>query len=222
MNADLLITSIGAAAAGAGSINLIMRANRVLIAARQLESDKMKRSAKRIFAETAAFASLFAVTVILTADLQQAFYRLILFTLLYGISVVDGFYRIIPNEYVILLALTGAGMLFAGQSPVSIQEAFAGGLAGGLLFVYPFLKDRSCGGGDVKLCAAAGLSIGLGALLAALAAMGLVLFVYAVYILVKNRELILSKFLPMGPILSACIFLQIVLMDLIPWYGRFL
>jgi prepilin signal peptidase PulO-like enzyme (type II secretory pathway) len=91
-----------------------------------------------------------------------------------------------------------------------------------LLFIYPFFKGRSCGGGDVKFCAAAGLAVGLTALLAALVTMGFILLFYTTYKLVKDKELVLSKFLPLGPVLAACITIQVVLLDLFPGYGRLL
>jgi len=222
MNMELLGAGMAAGCSGALSINCIYAANRSLIMARLLEPAKLKRSGNRILVESLFFAALFIVSLFLTADLYEAIYRMVLFTLLYGIAVADALYRIIPNEYVVLIALTAAAMLLTGYSPVSVTEALLGGAAGGLLFIYPFLKDRSCGGGDVKLCAAAGLAIGLTALMAALISMGLILLFYTIYKLLKDKEFILNKFLPMGPVLTACISMQIILLDLFPGYGRFL
>jgi Flp pilus assembly protein protease CpaA len=222
MSMELLYTGMTAGCSGAISINCIYAANRTLIAARLLEPDKLKRSRSRILVESLSFAGLFILILFGTPDLYEAFYRMVLFTILYGVAVSDALYRIIPNEYVFLIALTGAAMLVTGHSPVSSVEALLGGAGGGLIFIYPFLKGRSCGGGDVKLCAAAGLAIGLSALLAALITMGLILFIYTIYKLVKDKELILSKFLPLGPVLTACITIQVILLDLFPGYGRLL
>lgn len=222
MNMELLSAGMTAGCSGALSINCVYAVNRSLIVARSLDPEKLKRPLSRILVESSFFAVLFVLSFFLTMDVYEVIYRMILFTLLYGIAVADALYRIIPNEYVLLIALTAAAMLLTGHSPVSSPEALLGGTAGGLLFIYPFLKDRSCGGGDVKLCAAAGLAIGLTALLAALISMGLVLLFYTFFKLLKDKEFILTKFLPMGPVLTACIIIQIMLIDLFPWYGRFL
>ncbi|MGI6732890.1 MAG: prepilin peptidase [Anaerovoracaceae bacterium] len=222
MNMDLLYTGITGGCSGAISINCIYAVNRTLIAARLLEPDKLTRSRNRILVESLCFALLFIFILFLTPDFHQAFYRMVLFTIFYGVAVSDALYRIIPNEFVTLIALTGAAMLLTGHSPVSATEALLGGAAGGQLFIYPFFKGRSCGGGDVKLCAAAGLAVGLTALLAALVAMGFILLLYTIFKLVKDKELILSKFLPLGPVLAACLTMQVILLDLFPGYGRLL
>lgn len=222
MSMELLYTGITAGCSGAIGVNCIYAANRTLIAARLREPDKLKRSRKRILIESLSFAVLFILILFGTPDLYGALYRMVLLTILYGVAVSDTLYRIIPNEYVILIALTGIVMLVTGHSPVSAAEALLGGTAGGLLFIYPFFKGRSCGGGDVKFCAAAGLAVGLTALLAALVTMGFILLFYTTYKLVKDKELVLSKFLPLGPVLAACITIQVVLLDLFPGYGRLL
>lgn len=200
--------------------NSIPVVNKLLMYARGQNISKLSRSKTRIAVETIIFVMVFIMLDIMTNDPLASFYRMIIFTVLFGIGVSDALYKIIPNEYIIVIAILAVTMLICDRSQISIVNALAGGIAGAIVFIYPYLKTQTCGGGDVKLCASAGLAIGLGGIFAALISMGVILLIYTSYKLIKEKKLVLSNFIPLGPILSASIFLQIVLLDIIPNYAR--
>lgn len=221
-NMDLLLWN-GATAGmlGAVFVNIIAASNKILMFVRGEDTTCLYRTKLRILAETILFITVFIVIEMVSEDPLEALFIMTMFSVLFGIGVCDSYYKIIPNEYIIVIAATAALMLISGSSPVSIVNALAGGIAGGLIFIYPYIKTRTCGGGDVKLCAAAGLTVGLGGMLAAIASMGIILFLYTLYKLIRSKTVVLSNMVPLGPVLSTCIFIQIILLDIIPGYASF-
>ena len=224
MEAISLSISNGFAAGllGAVSANGVSLVNKALMYVREQDIDKLDRSKLRIIVETAGFAIVFAMIEFMVENPVKAVFIMTIFTVLYGVGVCDSIYKIIPNEYVIVITLIAAIMLNSGYSSISAANAIAGGAAGILIFIYPYMKSAAFGGGDVKLCAAAGLIVGLGGLLAAIVSMGIILIIYTFYMLVKTKNVVLTKMIPIGPILTVCIFIQIILLDIMPDYGRFI
>lgn len=207
---------------GAVSANGVSLVNKALMHVREQDINRLDRSKLRIIVETVVFAIIFAMIESMAEDPVKSLFIMTIFTVLYGIGVCDSVYKIIPNEYVIVIALIAAIMLNSGYSSISVANAVAGGAAGILIFIYPYMKSAAFGGGDVKLCAAAGLTIGLGGLLAAIVSMGLMLIIYTFYMLIKTKNIVLTKMIPIGPVLTVCIFIQLILIDIMPDYGRFI
>jgi Flp pilus assembly protein protease CpaA len=205
---------------GAVSASGIAFVNKKLIKARNMDDNRLKRARSRAGIETLLFIVTFMFIGIWTQHPLDAFYRMSIFTVLFGIGITDFYYRIIPNEYITVMALLAFIMIFSGQSQISTLNALVGSIIGGLIFLYPCIRNQTVGGGDIKLCIAAGLTVGLGGLLASLVFMGLLLLIYTAYKQMKGQS-VLTNMVPLGPILAPLIFVQILLMDIIPNYARF-
>ena len=206
---------------GAVSVNGIAFVNKKLIKSRNMDGNRLKRARKRAGIETLLFIVIFMFLGVSAQHPLDAFYRMSIFTVLFGIGITDIYYRIIPNEYVTIMAFLALIMLLSGQSQISPLNALAGSVVGGLIFLYPCIKNQNVGGGDVKLCIAAGLNVGLGGLLASLVFMGLFLLIYTAYKQIIKGKSVLTNMVPLGPILAPLIFVQILLIDIIPNYARF-
>lgn len=126
--------------------------------------------------------------------LQAALFAALLLTA----SVLDIRYRLIPNT---LCALTAAAGLLQ-FSPARLL----GVLAALPLLIAAMAKPGSMGGGDIKLTAAAGLVLGLGAGLFGMAlGLALALFYHGGYCLwarLRRKALPIQAALPLAPFLS--------------------
>ncbi|MDD2215657.1 MAG: prepilin peptidase [Eubacteriales bacterium] len=219
---QLMFFSVGISGVmGAVSANGIAFVNKKLIKARNMDDNRLMHARKRAGIETLLFIVIFMFLGIWTQHPLDAFYRMSIFTVLFGIGITDFYYRIIPNEYITAMAFLALIMLLSKQSQISPLNALAGSVVGGLIFLYPCIKNQTVGGGDVKLCIAAGLNVGLGGLLASLVFMGLLLLIYTAYKQLIKGQSILTNMVPLGPVLATSIFAQILLMDIIPNYARF-
>lgn len=120
------------------------------------------------------------------------------------IGLADLKYGIIPDQFVIMLAVCGLGFLPLQES---IWQPLGGLLLGGGVMLVCALLGRFVfhrevmGFGDVKLCAALGLGLGLRGMLFALAAASLASG-FAAAILLARRKITRDSMLPLGPFLA--------------------
>ena len=120
------------------------------------------------------------------------------------IGLADLKYGIIPDQFVIMLAVCGLGFLPLQES---IWQPLGGlALGGGVMLVCALLgrfafHREVMGFGDVKLCAALGLGLGLRGMLFALAAASLASG-FAAAILLARRKITRDSMLPLGPFLA--------------------
>lgn len=100
------------------------------------------------------------------------------------ISIGDWYYKVIPDQLLILLALCSIGFLSYHASWKSIAlGGLCGGIIMGLLALVGYLlyKKATIGGGDVKLFFALGLCLGLGGVLFVMASSILLSGTHALY-----------------------------------------
>lgn len=124
-------------------------------------------------------------------------------------ALADGKYRIIPDQFVLLLLLPGAAGVFSGTT--GWLPALLGALSGALLWVLLglagalFYRRETVGAGDVKLFAAVGLLVGFPEVCLVFLMTILLAGVHFSFLLLRKR-IGGGAFLPMGPyICTACL-----------------
>ena len=126
---------------------------------------------------------------------------LLLTSVLAAIAVTDWKKMIIPNTFVLFVAAIGIFTLLIKQGP-SVGSRIVGCLAASIpMIVMNGLINQCFGWGDIKLCASAGLLLGVGGMLLALFLAVVTGGSYAVYLLVKSRENRKCR-IPFGPFLA--------------------
>jgi len=136
---------------------------------------------------------------------QLALAGLIACWLLLMIALADLKYMIIPDQFVIMLAISAIAFLpFRGSI---IQPLLGLAIGGGAMLVLAGIgalaKKEMIGFGDVKLCAALGLVLGIRGIICALTAAVLAAGIYAAAGLVSGK-LKAGDHMPMGPFICGC------------------
>lgn len=128
----------------------------------------------------------------------------ILITIALLISLTDISVRKIPNFYVSLIGTVGIASIFTGLFNISVGMHIGGFIAGGLIFIVPFLLNQGIGAGDVKFLAVAGLVLGFENILIAIMVMGIsiVVFITGMVIVRKNFRDTMKLHIPLGPFIS--------------------
>lgn len=128
------------------------------------------------------------------------------------IAVADGLFLIIPDQFVLLLALTGIGFLPLGSGLISMIAGLGAG-GGAMLLIWAVSRAiagrDAMGFGDVKLCAAAGLALGCRGALFMLVAGTFACGIFAAVRLAGKRAK-RRDHVPMGPFLCGAAALYIV------------
>lgn len=130
------------------------------------------------------------------------------------IGTADAKYMIIPDQFVLLLALTAVGFIPFSSGPLEMVMGLAAG-GGVMLLIWAvsrliYGKD-AMGFGDVKLCAAAGLAIGWKGSLFMIAAGSFACGIYAAARLVARKSKA-KDHVPLGPFLcgGAAVYVVII------------
>ncbi len=125
--------------------------------------------------------------------------------LLLEISIADGKYRIVPDQLVLLLAVTAFGFISYHDS---WQDCLFGGLAGfGIMGFTALLgklayRRETLGGGDIKLFAALGLISGLSGILLIFVISTLLSAGHLVWLLAR-KKIRRTDTIPMAPYIAA-------------------
>lgn len=125
------------------------------------------------------------------------------------ISQIDYFVQIIPDELVMIIAAAGLLQTLLIKPDCLFDSLFGGLLAFIIMLVIFVISRGGMGGGDVKLCAAVGLWLGVeGTLLFLLLAfvMGGIISLLLLATGVKSR----SEAVPFGPFLCVAAFITIL------------
>ena len=206
-----LIFGIGAALICAGLSYLLEQS---FIRKRKLE----KKAGRALHMAVYAFLILSGVLFLMAGSTAaEAVYFFLLLTLIGAATLMDGAYRIIPND--IVLALIGLKLLYGGLKLLGVPgvaefrflPALAGFGACFIIFLLPAFRGRNIGAGDVKLAAAMGFCLGLKNSLTAVVLMGLAVLGY---MMVKSRLPLMKTVkstIPMAPFLGAGMIISTLL-----------
>ena len=153
-----------------------------------------------------AFSMLFVLVTVKMAvyDWQYALAALIALWALLIIALADQKYMIIPDQFIILLALTALG--FAPYHGSFLLPLYGALIGGGCMFLIGFagkliVKKEALGFGDVKLFAAVGLVTGpVGVALILVASSFLSCLVFGIGLLRKKIKR--TDVLPLGPYIA--------------------
>lgn len=132
--------------------------------------------------------------------------------LLLEMSIADVKYRIVPDQYILLLTVTAIGFIpFHFDHYSMIAGAAAGFGIMGLTALMGKLagKGAAAGGGDIKLFTSLGLVTGLGGILFIFAATALLSGAHFCYLLAR-KKITMRDTMPMVPYISISAILYIV------------
>ena len=149
-------------------------------------------------------------------------FLLVFLVLLLALAVADLRFWVLPDAFVVLLALAGAVRSLLLGSPTLLSVLLGGALGLSLLGSITLLtRERAMGWGDVKLAGAMGVVLGWGPLLAAL----LIAFLAGGLVgalLILGRRATLKSHLPFGPFLAGATALLLLVPELPFWALRYL
>ena len=140
--------------------------------------------------------------------------------LLLEMAIADIKYRIVPDQLILLLVVTGLGFIpFHGRGPI---DGLWGALIGfGIFFLIGIFgklvyRKDSLGGGDIKLFAALGLAAGTDGILIIFVLTTLLSAVHTYYLLIRKRIKISDK-RPMVPYIALSTGIYLVLLHQISY-----
>lgn len=147
--------------------------------------------------------------VLLTYDVVSKFEYMCIYIILISISAIDNEIRKIPNMLILLLIAVKTCATLIVWNPEALLPAFAGLVAGIVLFLLPSKLGISIGWGDVKLAAAAGFCLGIIGVLQAILIMSAVLALYLCYLVITKKGSFKTK-VAIGPSLSVGVMVTLL------------
>ena len=168
--------------------------------------DRMTLKAERLM--NGILALLGGLTGAFTVGIAAPVFDLMFLLICAVVSVMDGYFRIIPNQTILaifaLKLLTGVLLLLgvSGLGRFDLAGSLIGLAALFLVFVLPGFFGKNVGAGDVKLAAAMGFLLGITNALMGIIVMGLLVIGYSLF---QRRAPFLSFLkanIPMGPFIA--------------------
>ena len=129
----------------------------------------------------------YGMIAFLTNDIIRGIEYMGMYSILLSLTVTDYSIRKIPNVLLLVLLVLKLGSIVARFDYASLLPAFAGLVAGLILFLVPSYIGIGIGWGDVKFAAVAGFCLGILGILQASLVMAVVLVFYLLYLIVTKR-----------------------------------